>query len=119
MFKEEGKYLLTLLFPEAGGDLGPFRFTKAAPYKGTSVDISAIALFAKFVIYPNPTTGEINIELADAEVANVEIINMVGQIVYSSKVQSRDKINADLCKVSYILRIKTADSIQQQNLIVK
>lgn len=125
LFKEAGTFTITMLFPEDGGDLGPFRFTKAASYSGegypepeAGVGLSDAAS-ADFVIYPNPTTGEINIDLADADEAEVNIINMIGQIVYSSTIESGAKINAGLVKGTYIVTVKTANSVAQQKLIVE
>lgn len=125
LFKEAGEFVLTITFPTEGGDLGPFRFTKAASYSGEgygdvdcTVGVSNVES-SDFVIYPNPTTGEINIDLADADEADVDIINMMGQIVYSSKIQSGAKINANLVKGTYIVSVKTANSVAQQKLIVE
>jgi hypothetical protein len=128
LFREAGTFIITMLFPTEGGDLGPFRFTKAASYNGEgypepSEDDPGVGLSdaasADFSIYPNPTTGEINIDLVAADEAEVNIINMMGQIVYSSKIESGDKINANLVKGSYIVSVKTANSVAQQKLIVE
>lgn len=122
LFREAGTFTITMLFPTAGGDLGPFRFTKASSYTGDGypdpTDV-AEAASADFSIYPNPTTGEININLADADEANVQIINMVGQVVYNTEIESGDKINANLVKGTYIVKVKTANSVAQQKLIVE
>jgi hypothetical protein len=129
LFREAGTFTIKMTFPEEGGDLGPFRFTKAASYSGEGypegepvpgpgVGLSDAAS-AAFSIYPNPTTGEINIDLADADEAEVEIINMIGQVVYSSKIESGAKINAGLVKGTYIVTVKTANSVAQQKLIVE
>lgn len=124
LFREAGTFIITMLFPTEGGDLGPFRFTKAASYSGAGYpapDATSIAdaASADFVIYPNPTTGEINIDLADADEAEVNIINVMGQIVYSSKIESGAKINAGLVKGTYIVTVKTANSVAQQKLVVE
>ncbi len=131
LFKEAGTFTITMTFPSQGGDLGPFRFTKAASYSGAGypeaseepepepgVGLSDAAS-AAFSIYPNPTTGEININFAAAEEADVEIINMIGQVVYSSTIESGAKINADLVKGTYIVTVKTANSVAQQKLVVE
>ena len=129
LFREAGTFTIKMTFPEEGGDLGPFRFTKAASYSGEGypeaseepdpgVGLSDAAS-AAFSIYPNPTTGEININFAAAEEADVEIINMIGQVVYSSKIESGAKINADLVKGTYIVTVKTANSVAQQKLVVE
>lgn len=131
LFREAGTFTITMLFPTEGGDLGPFRFTKAASYSGDGypeaseepepepgVGLSDAAS-AAFSIYPNPTTGEINIDLADADEAEVNIINVMGQIVYSSTIESGAKINAGLVKGTYIVTVKTANSVAQQKLVVE
>lgn len=127
LFKEAGEFIITILFTDAGSDLGSFRFTKAASYSGEGypepsenpgVGLSDAAS-ADFVIYPNPTTGEINIDIADADEAEVNIINVMGQIVYSSKIESGAKINAGLVKGTYIVTVKTANSVAQQKLVVE
>jgi hypothetical protein len=126
LFREAGTFTITMTFPTEGGDLGPFRFTKAASYSGKGypeasdpgVGLSDAAS-AAFLIYPNPTTGEISFNVAAAEEADVEIINMIGQVVYSSKIESGAKINAGLVKGTYIVSVKTANSVAQQKLIVE
>lgn len=127
LFKEAGEFTITILFLDEGSDVGSFRFTKAASYSGEgypepsedpSVGLSDAAS-ADFVIYPNPTTGEINIDLADADEAEVNIINVMGQIVYSSTIESGAKINAGLVKGTYIVTVKTANSVAQQKLVVE
>ncbi len=50
---------------------------------------------AKNTIYPNPTTGIFNIELAD-EATEIKVVNLVGRVVLSRKVTGRSFYGLDI-----------------------
>ena len=69
---------------------------------GTAQNKSNIA------IYPNPVKNEVKIINAD-KITNVEVYNMVGQKVLTSKVLNNNQLNlSKLSKGAYILKIENA-----------
>jgi len=77
----------------------------------------AEALEAKFHIYPNPTNGILNLELNSEK--EVVILNTLGQVVYSSKLNiGVHQLNLEvLAKGVYALRIISATGSQSIKLI--
>lgn len=73
-------------------------------------------------IYPNPTTGLLNIELpAEIDMRSVQVVNMQGSIVYQSSFNSNNK-QVDLRGVSkgiYMIQFLNAqDQVFEQSMIV-
>jgi len=83
------------------------------------VGINTINLQTKVVLYPNPSAGNITMEvwLAKEENANIQIMNTLGQTVFSKNqklVNGSNKIDfnlSNLAKGTYYLQIKTATDI--------
>ncbi len=59
---------------------------------------------SKFTIYPNPSSGEINVKTDYSEIFKIDVISTNGIVVYSSTMQNNHKLN--LSKGNYIIRIK-------------
>ena len=123
LFKEDGLLQLEMSFPTEGGDLGPFKFTKVKSYTGegypednTSTEEVAAGSFS---IYPNPTNGAFSIALNGVDVADVTIVNMVGQTVFSGVIDANAEINAGLATGTYIVIVKSDNGVFQQKLVVK
>jgi alpha-tubulin suppressor-like RCC1 family protein/ribosomal protein L27 len=72
------------------------------------------------VVYPNPSSGTIQIVSADAKILNIEISNMLGETIYLSQVNS-DKASIDLSKEPngiYVVKISTSKGITIEKLIL-
>ena len=70
-----------------------------------SYDVNEIANSTK--IYPNPTSGKVNIEVAG--MTHVTVINAIGQFVYDADVDA-DQVNVDMTPFpagAYLVRIVT------------
>jgi hypothetical protein len=70
-----------------------------------SYDVNEIANNTK--IYPNPTSGKINIEVAG--MTHVTVVNAIGQFVYDADVDA-DQVNVDMTPFpagAYLVRIVT------------
>ncbi|MCQ2188380.1 MAG: cellulase family glycosylhydrolase [Paludibacteraceae bacterium] len=72
-----------------------------------------------FSIVPNPTSGEFTVTLAKAGKAQVEIINVAGQVVYSAEIESSATISKALSTGIYTVVVKSEDGINTQKLVVK
>ncbi len=75
---------------------------------------------ASFAIYPNPAqNGNFNVTLSGNESADLSILNLQGQVVYSAAISNGAAVNANLGTGVYVVSVKTANSVQTQKLIVK
>jgi len=73
-----------------------------------------------FSLYPNPSSSEVNIQLATgSENATVEFYNYIGKKVLSKEITTLDsRVNVqNLSSGVYILKVKTADKIGTQKFI--
>ena len=71
-------------------------------------------------LFPNPTSGEVTID-CDKVINQIDIMNYMGQVVYSSDVNATT-IKTDISQLSagtYFVRIKTEVGTQTNKLIVK
>lgn len=53
-----------------------------------------------FKIYPNPSTGILNIDIPVNEKTTIEVFNMLGKMVYSSEFLNSKSIKLDLSNLS-------------------
>ena len=59
-----------------------------------------------FKIYPNPTTEKLTIELNSNTNQSFEIINIVGQTIYTSSINKKATVNTSaFAKGVYILKL--------------
>jgi hypothetical protein len=76
---------------------------------------------ASFNIYPNPSTGTINLQVNNNQLYNrLEIINSLGQIVFRKEYlnKSKEQIRFDN-KGFYYFRLMNANSCQTRKIIIK
>lgn len=67
----------------------------------------------EFNIYPNPAHNEINIETVDHFLSKVEIIDMLGKVVYSANINGDNSLIipvAQLENAMYLVRLTTVDN---------
>ncbi len=121
-FGEAGKQEITIRFSGDAGDVGPLMFDwygdleEGDPITGVS-DVDANAV--EFSIYPNPTSGEFTVALADNVEASVEIVNVAGQVVASQKIEGSATIKKALAAGVYTVVVKSNGAVSTQKLIVK
>ncbi|MCO6494852.1 MAG: T9SS type A sorting domain-containing protein [Bacteroidetes bacterium] len=91
---------------------------------GVTVEKSIATVFVPFeddffVISPNPNDGVFTIELSDIVVgAQVEVLNMLGQIIYSDIFNTYSKnIQLPENKGVYIVKVKIGEKIIQKRII--
>jgi hypothetical protein len=76
-----------------------------------------------FLVYPNPTTGLINIQLGDlaTEQVNVKIVNAIGEVVYFGQ-QSQNVFKVDFYnqpKGVYYVVLTTDDGTHVKKVVVE
>ena len=85
----------------------------------TIVGIYENALFSSFSIYPNPNTGQINIDLGSLNNVSIKVLNVSGQLIYY-----KENINSPIYQFElnaapgiYILELSAEGEKQQFKLI--
>ena len=124
-FPKAGEQNITIRFAGNAGGTGPLDFTwygdldpndPIVNLKPSSVSESDAA---KFSIYPNPTSGEFIVSLAENVEAIVEVINMAGQVVASQNIEGSATIKKALAAGVYTVVVKTNGGVSSQKLVVK
>jgi len=73
-----------------------------------------------FSIFPNPSTGKFNINIANADNCNITVMNMKGQQVYTTQVSGSTMIDlSNQPKGVYFIRISNASSTSIEKIIVE
>jgi len=57
-----------------------------------SVGIASSQLSNNFILYPNPASDKFIVQLKNNSFTKIEVCNVVGQILYSSKISSQDEL---------------------------
>ena len=73
-------------------------------------------------VYPNPTTGIVQITLPFNQVADIQIINMSGQAVYCSKYSGSERVTLDLDFLPrgvYLIQVKSKNYTEVQQMIMQ
>lgn len=75
-----------------------------------------------FNVYPNPTKGEVTIELDKIiDKAQIQICNLNGHIVLSEQIENKNIVNINLSNLPkgiYIIRIIDSNSFKTQRIII-
>ena len=90
-------------------------------YFGEACDFSTVEEYNKsFNIYPNPTTGLLNVFGNFNKETNVKVINNIGQVVLSFKTLTNFTIDlSDLKKGLYFIKLKSDNESMTRSIIVK
>ena len=90
-------------------------------YFGEACDFSSVDEYNEFFnIYPNPTTGLLNVFGNFNEETSVKIINNIGQVVLSLKTLNNLTIDlSDLKKGLYFVKLKSVNESITRSIIVK
>ena len=121
-FPKAGEQSITIRFSGDAGGTGPLDFSWYGdldpndPITGVS-DVESNAV--KFSIYPNPTSGEFVVALAENTKATVEVINMAGQVVASQNIEGSATIKKALAAGVYTVIVKSNGGVSSQKLVVK
>ncbi len=121
-FGESGKQEITIRFCASAGGVGPLIFEwygdleEGDPITAVS-DVEADAV--NFSIFPNPTSGEFTVALADDAEAIVEVVNMAGQVVASQNIEGSATIKKALAAGIYTVVVKSNGAVSTQKLVVK
>jgi hypothetical protein len=81
------------------------------------VGINNTSIFAGFRIYPNPTSGLVNISISEKSV--IRIIDMQGKLLETHYVTGDTVLNLKLTKGIYIIQIETDKTVYNEKLIIR
>ncbi len=72
-------------------------------------------------VYPNPNNGSFNVSLQITDIANLNLFDMAGQLVYSTKSESSlvNISTSHLAKGVYFLEVCTNGSISRDKIVVE
>lgn len=91
-------------------DIGPCIETNAKKHSGnTKTDLKTIN---KVLIYPNPTSGVVNIELENASMTEITLNSIEGKLIHFKKTANVSYYSLDLSsyeKGIYLLNLKTSE----------
>ena len=78
------------------------------------------AEFTQVNLYPNPSSGIFNIELTSGEEAQMDVLTISGQVIYSNKINGIEKIDlSTFAKGIYYLSIKNEKGLINRRLIIQ
>ncbi len=87
----------------------------------TTVQVELIGIYdvnsLAFDIYPNPTAGQFTIEAQGQ--ANVTIMNAAGKVVETMVINGKQQVNLNAASGVYFVRVKEADKVGVQRLIIE
>ena len=84
------------------------------------IGIKEVSTLEGVTIYPNPTSGKFSIKLADSKMkVFVEIVNVVGEIIYSTNVIDADNLSLDLNLQDGVYFVKVVESHFQKASVFK
>lgn len=97
---------------------------KQVDYDGKSELSSIKDVVFKFedlevLVFPNPTTGILNIQISDSSEYNIEVFNLSGQLILKSQISRNTTLNLnDLPKGVYFLRLYNIKSSIYRKIIL-
>lgn len=126
---DTGALYITGSFASSSINIGNFTLTNNAVTKDdvfvarriSDLGTQEISTSGTVRVYPNPGTGLFNLKADATKIKSVEVLNMAGQRIFSSKSNSDFMTINLLNKVDgvYILRIQTDKGFETKKLIIK
>ncbi len=103
------------------GSVVPMANVTAIEEEETNIE-DVMALSTEIKIYPNPSTGQFNVEFENGQIdAEIFVFNMHGMMVYQSKCKDQNLHIIDLNHMPsgmYLIIIKTEDTVLKEKLIL-
>ena len=82
--------------------------------------IKDVAPLSGISIYPNPSEGLIRVNMDEQDTYMVEVINVLGELVYTSSVSSNTSIDLnDFGKGVFVVRVSTDEAAYTERVIVQ
>ena len=85
-----------------------------------NVGIGETAELSGISIYPNPTEGVIRINIEETATYNIDVVNVLGEVVYTSTVSSNTSFDLnDFGAGVYVVRVSTEEAAYTERVIVQ
>ncbi len=103
---------------------GPINTSRSNIRTNSFVGIKENAIDASLVsIFPNPATNNVSVEIAQAlQSGNIEVYDVIGQMVYSSKINGFSRVNLNLANYAkgiYNIKVYNGKNFVTKKLIVE
>lgn len=128
LFKEAGKHVVKMSFPNGHVGIGGLRFTYEKPYTGEGypeeinnldgTSVEKILNNTESIVYPSVVADGI-INVAAEGKADVKIFNLVGAEVYSTSIEGASKLAINLAAGVYNVEVASAEGSKFAKIIVK
>jgi len=95
------------------------KYTLLTEVKQT-LSISELAIDDRFIVYPNPSSGNVSIQSVHHEISSISLVNSIGQQVYMEHFNSKE-VQLDLSSLPsglYVLGITSDGLLTQKRLII-
>ncbi len=92
----------------------------------STVDVTIVIISVEdnkldyFSVYPNPSTGIVNIETTSSAVASLEVYNMTGKLIMTREFTRNYRLDlSDVNNGMYLIYLKTEEGIQVEKLMLQ
>ena len=92
--------------------------------EGSGIDNNGLT--SNLSVYPNPTNGKFTVSISNAEATDltVELVNISGQVVYTSNVKAVYSYNEDIdassfAKGVYYLKVNNGTEVKVEKVVVQ
>ena len=92
---------------------------------GETTGIESIALFENLIVFPNPTQGDITVQLSTSEAANIalSLMDIQGHVVYYKEINGvinhTETIENNFAKGVYFLTVNNGREVKTQKVIIQ
>jgi hypothetical protein len=107
LYKQNGNFLDDIMFPSASSAYWTY-----ITVSGTSTfDIDENTVNTEVELYPNPTSGVVNLAISQGGTYTIELVNMLGQVVHTEEVSvnGNERLTrnfSNLTKGIYLVNVK-------------
>jgi hypothetical protein len=109
-----GKYAVQI--EDSNGCLSPI----SSPYAYISTGVQPIELKPDIRIYPNPTTGLVNIEYTGLQTAKISVLNITSQVQFETIITTHAELDLhNLPKGIYLLKIQSMEGCRVERVILR
>jgi hypothetical protein len=92
------------------------------PKSGDLVRESVVGIERQVKIFPNPNNGNFTIELINVENGEMNVVDMLGSIVYRKKITGKGDNNIDLGRIAnglYVVKISDGKGLLTKKVLIK
>lgn len=114
--------VVSVTYPDAGGHISSvaMHVYNSTTTVGNPNMIPDLRKNESFRVYPNPSKGNITIDLGDSQSATIKVLNLSGQLVYTSPIKQKSTFDISHLNAGiYILSAQGDDWRSNERLVVE